>query len=76
MKNIIKIPLMKIQNKQLSIIEELSFHTSKLYNIANYNNRNTSYSNYYEMYKLYKENFHTLFLHSQTSQQCLKVLVI
>lgn len=74
MKNIVKIPLMKIQDKQLSIIEELSFHTSKLYNIANYNNRNDKFFNYYEMCNIYKENYHTLFLHSQTSQQCLKVL--
>ena len=68
MKNIIKIPLCKLQKKQLSIIEELSYHTSKLYNIANYNNRNDKFSNYYEMYKLYKNNYHTLFLHSQSSQ--------
>ena len=74
MKNIIKIPLCKLQNKQLSIIEELSFHTSKLYNIANYSNKNDKFSNYYEMCKLYKENYHTLFLHSQSSQQCLKLL--
>ena len=74
MKNIIKIPIKSKYKRQIAIIEELSYHTSKLYNIANYNNRNDKFHNYYDMYKLYKNNYHTLFLHSQTSQQCLKVL--
>jgi len=29
----------KFNDKTLAIIEELSFHTTKLYNTANYNNR-------------------------------------
>lgn len=64
----------KLNNKQLDIIEELSYHTSKLYNIANYENRENKVLNYYDMCKTYKNNYHCEFLHSQTSQQCLKVL--
>jgi len=61
-------------NKQLKIIETLSYHTNKLYNIANYQNREGSYKNYYNMEKLLKSNWHSEYLHSHTYQHCLKIL--
>lgn len=64
----------KLTPLQQSIIEELSYHTTKLYNIANYENRENGFKNYYETEKLYKQNYHTQFLHSHTYQWCLKML--
>ncbi len=64
----------KLNTKQLAIIEELSFHTTKLYNIANYECITNGYKNYYDMESLLKTNWHKGFLHSHTYQQCLKVL--
>lgn len=64
----------KFNQQQLNIIEELSYHTTKLYNIANYDCRETKAKSYYEMNTLYKNNYHTKFLHSHNYQQCLKVL--
>ena len=49
-------------------------NSSKLYNIANYENRENGFKNYYETEKLYKQNYHTQFLHSHTYQWCLKML--
>ncbi|HON98671.1 MAG TPA: transposase, partial [Bacteroidales bacterium] len=64
----------KLTELQLNIIEELSFHTTKLYNIVNYNCRENGFKSYIETEKEYKENWHNQFLHSHTYQQCLKVL--
>ena len=64
----------KLVQLQQEIIEELSYHTTKLYNIANYENRENGFKNYYETEKLYKQNYHTQFLHSHTYQWCLKML--
>ena len=64
----------KITKLQLNIIEELSFHTTKLYNIVNYDCRENGFKSYIETEKEYKENWHNQFLHSHTYQQCLKVL--
>jgi len=64
----------KFNDKTLAIIEELSFHTTKLYNTANYNNRENEFNNYIDMNKKYSDNWHKLFLHSHNYQQCLKVL--
>lgn len=64
----------KLTELQLNIIEELSFHTTKLYNIANYDCRENGFKSYIEAEKKYKENWHNQFLHSHTYQQCLKVL--
>ena len=64
----------KLNQLQQNIIEELSYHTTKLYNIANYENRENGFKNYYETEKLYKQNYHTQFLHSHTYQWCLKML--
>lgn len=64
----------KLNQLQQNIIKELSYHTTKLYNIANYENRENGFKNYYETEKLYKQNYHTQFLHSHTYQWCLKML--
>lgn len=64
----------KLAQLQQEIIEELSYHTTKLYNIANYENRENGFKNYYETEKLYKQNYHAQFLHSHTYQWCLKML--
>lgn len=64
----------KITKLQLNIIEELSFHTTKLYNTVNYDCRENGFKSYIEAEKEYKENWHNQFLHSHTYQQCLKVL--
>jgi hypothetical protein len=64
----------KLTELQLNIIEELSFHTTKLYNIVNYDCRENGFKSYIEAEKKYKENWHNQFLHSHTYQQCLKVL--
>ena len=37
-----------INSKQLKIIEELSYHTTKLYNIISYDLRENDFKNYYE----------------------------
>lgn len=64
----------KMNNKTIVIIEELSFHTTKLYNSANYNCREDKFTNYVTMNTLYYDNWHKQFLHSHTYQHCLKVL--
>lgn len=64
----------KLRVEQLDIIEELSFHTTKLYNIVNYDLRNNKYKNYYHIEKEYKSNWHCKYLHSHTRQQCFKMI--
>lgn len=64
----------KLNNMQNNIIEELSFHTTKLYNIANYDNLNIGVKSYKEMNNYYNDNWHKDFLHSHNYQHCLKVL--
>jgi len=64
----------QLNNLQLSIIEELSFHTTKLYNIANYECKEHGFKSYYDLEKMFKSNWHNKFLHSHTYQQLLKVL--
>ncbi|WP_010278067.1 hypothetical protein [Paenibacillus senegalensis] len=41
----------KLEDQQMSIIEELSFHTTKLYNIANYECREKEYKSYVTLEK-------------------------
>lgn len=60
--------------KQLNIIEELSFHTTKLYNIVNYELRENGFKSYVDIENLFKSNWHCDFLHSHTRQQSFKVL--
>ena len=64
----------QLDDLQLTIVEELSFHTTKLYNIANYECREHGFKFYYELEKMFKSNWHNEFLHSHTYQQLLKVL--
>jgi hypothetical protein len=52
----------KFNDKTLAIIEELSFHTTKLYNIANYNNRENEFNNYIDTDKKHSGNWHKLFI--------------
>ena len=59
---------------QLRIIEELSYHTTKLYNIVNYDMRPLNYKSYKVNEKNYKSNFHSQYLTAHNYQQCLKVL--
>ena len=59
---------------QLRIIEELSYHTTKLYNIVNYDMRPFNYKSYKVNEKNYKSNFHSQYLASHNYQQCLKLL--
>ena len=58
-----------ISKKQLEIVEELSYHTTKLYNIINYDLRENGVKTYYDIEKEYKSNWHCDFLHSHTRQQ-------
>jgi IS605 OrfB family transposase len=64
----------KLTQKQLSVIEELSFHTTKLFNIANYHCREIEFKNYYELEKMLKNNWHNAYLHSHNYQHCLKMV--
>lgn len=60
--------------EQLNIIEELSFHTTKLYNIVNYELRENGFKSYVETENMFKANWHCDFLHSHTRQHTFKVL--
>lgn len=64
----------KLTKEQIAIIEELSFHTTKLYNIANYECREKEYKSYRTLEKEMKSNWHREYLHSHNYQQCLKML--
>jgi transposase len=64
----------KFNQLQNNIINELSYHTTKLYNIANYDCRENKYNNFYTMRELYKNNYHKQFLYSQSYQQIFKIL--
>jgi putative transposase len=75
--NILKLAIKyypKFDAKQASIIHELSFHTTKLYNTANYGCREVGYKNYVTVEKEMKSNWHREYLHSHTYQHCLKML--
>lgn len=64
----------KFNQFQLNIIEELSYHTTKLYNIANYDCRENGFKSYVKMNDIYKDNYHKNFIHIHSYQQCLKIL--
>jgi transposase len=67
----------KFTNKQLEIIKELSWHTTKLYNIVNYEVRNNEAVKPVvddKIEKQFKSNWHNDFLHSHNRQQVLKQL--
>jgi putative transposase len=63
-----------LKDNQKSIVEELSFHTTKLYNIANYECKEQEYKNYHALEKELKTNWHKEYLHSHTYQHCLKMV--
>ena len=73
MKQVLKL-YYNFNKTQLKIIEELSYHTTKLYNIINYNMRSSDYESYKVNEKNYKSNFHSQYLTAHNYQQCLKVL--
>ncbi|SHK41961.1 RNA-guided endonuclease InsQ/TnpB family protein [Tepidibacter formicigenes] len=60
--------------EQLKIIEELSYHTTKLYNVANYDLRENGFKSYVDIENTFKSNWHCDFLHSHTRQQAFKIL--
>ena len=64
----------KFNDLQSKIIEELSYHTTKLYNIANYDCLENGAKSYLKMNNLYNSNWHKDFLHSHNYQHCLRVL--
>ncbi|MBV7276446.1 transposase [Clostridium sp. PL3] len=64
----------KLNDLQHKIIEELSYHTTKLYNIANHDNLKNGFKSYYEMNTIYNANWHRDYLHSHSYQHCLRVL--
>ena len=64
----------KLNDEQLKIIEELSFHTTKLYNVVNYDLRENGFKTYVDIENTFKSNWHCNFLHSHTRQQAFKVL--
>ena len=49
---------LKLNKLQNDIINELSFHTTKLYNIANYDCLNFGVKKYTEMNDIYNHNWH------------------
>ena len=57
MKQVLKL-YYNFNKTQLKIIEELSYHTTKLYNIINYNMRSSDYESYKINEKNYKNNLH------------------
>lgn len=65
-----------LNHKQLEIIKELSWHTSKLYNIVNYQIKNMEDIKpvYTQLDKQFKNNWHCNYLHSHNRQHCLKQL--
>ena len=64
----------KLSKFQTSILDELSFHTTKLYNIANYESNTNGFKSYVELEKLFRSNWHNEYLHSHNYQQCLKIV--
>jgi IS605 OrfB family transposase len=64
-------------HKQLEIVKELSWHTSKLYNIVNYEIKNNEEVKpvYTRLENSFKGNWHTDYLHSHNRQQLFKQLV-
>ena len=55
-----------LSSKQLAIIEELSYHTSKLLGIANYECRENGFMPYGKMKDFFKSNWHKEYMHSHT----------
>lgn len=66
----------KLSHKEKQIIEELSWHTSKFYNIVNYQIRENGDLKpvYSKLDKQFKGNWHCNFLMAHNRQHCLKIL--
>ncbi|WP_026074469.1 RNA-guided endonuclease InsQ/TnpB family protein [Brevibacillus massiliensis] len=60
--------------QQLALLEDLAFHTTKLYNIANHLCREEGFRSYVRLEKELKSNWHREYLHSHTYQHCLKLV--
>ncbi len=63
-----------MSSEKLAIIENLSGHTTKLYNIVNYDLNEHGFKSYVDLINLYADNWHRKYLHSHNYQQLLKVL--
>jgi len=63
-------------HKQLNIVQELSWHLSKLYNISNYTVKNDEDVKpvYTKLESNFKDNWHADYLHSHNRQQMFKQL--
>ena len=63
-------------HKQLEIVQELSWHCSKLYNIVNYEVKNNKDVKpiYTKLEDKFKNDWHTDYLHSHNRQQLFKQL--
>jgi len=64
----------KLNQLDSLILDELSYHTTKLYNIANYECNTNGFKSYIELEKLLKSNWHNEYLHSHNYQQCIKIV--
>ena len=64
----------KMSEETLAVIEELCFHTTKLYNIVNFDLHEHGFQCYVDMNRSYAGNWHKTYLHSHNYQQLLKVL--
>ncbi|MGG1663155.1 RNA-guided endonuclease InsQ/TnpB family protein [Brevibacillus sp. NRS-1366] len=64
----------RISEKQRLLLEDLSFHTTKLYNIANHLCREEGFRSYIKLEKELRSNWHREYLHSHTYQHCLKMV--
>ena len=60
-----------LNHRQKKVIDELIWHTTKLYNISNFNMRESNYISYAENDKIAKVNWHAEYLHAHNRQQLL-----
>ena len=61
-----------ISKKQLEIVEELSYHTTKLYNIINYDLRENGVKTYYDIEKNTSQIGIVIFFIAIQDSKCLK----
>ena len=64
----------ELTDLQSTIIQDLTFHTTKLYNIANYDCVINGFKSYIDMEKQHKTCWHNEYLNSHNNQQCLKLV--
>ena len=65
---------LNLSHKQLEIIEELKFHTTRLYNIVNYKMREEEFQSYSKNEEEFKRNWHSDYLHAHNRQQLFRKL--